>query len=157
MKTIDIVGENYCGAWKDTRTACRGVVLRDGEILLSYETVTDQWMLPGGGLESGEDGQACCVREVAEETGVLIQPSQCLLEIDEYYGDRKWINRYYFGEVTGKTNRCLTRREKEVGMEPGGCPWRRSWPYSPDTPPGRAETNPAGACTCGNIPPCASF
>ncbi len=122
MKTIDIVGEDYSGAWKDVRTACRGVVLRDGQILLSYETMTDQWMLPGGGLEDGEDGQACCVREVAEETGVVIRPSQCMLEIDEYYEDRKWVNRYFFGEVTGKTEPHLTRMEKEAGMEPRWLP-----------------------------------
>ncbi|MFR5618997.1 MAG: hypothetical protein ACLTJ5_09215 [Clostridium sp.] len=30
MKTIDIVGENYCGNWDKTRTACRGIVI-DGE------------------------------------------------------------------------------------------------------------------------------
>ena len=27
MKTIEIVGENYCGNWDKTRTACRGIVI----------------------------------------------------------------------------------------------------------------------------------
>ena len=41
-----------------------------------------------------------------------------MLEIDEYYEDFKWVNRYFFGEVTGETAVHLTEREKEVGMEP---------------------------------------
>ena len=122
MKTIDIVGDNYFGRWDKTRTACRGIILKDRLLLLSYETVTGQWMLPGGGLEEGEDERACCVREIAEETGFLVRPSECVLEIDEYYEDWKWVNRYFFGEITGQTEIRLTDREKEVGMEPRWLP-----------------------------------
>ncbi|MBP5556072.1 MAG: NUDIX domain-containing protein [Lachnospiraceae bacterium] len=118
MKTIDIVGDNYFGEWNKTRTACRSVVIKDGKILLSYETKTDQWMLPGGGLEEGEDEKECVIRETTEETGYVIEPSECLLEIDEYYEDWKWINRYFFGEIKSETERNLTEREIEVGMEP---------------------------------------
>lgn len=53
-------------------------------ILMSYETKNDQWMIPGGGLEKNESDYECCVREIAEETGVLVETSECLLEIDEY-------------------------------------------------------------------------
>jgi ADP-ribose pyrophosphatase len=83
--------------------AYRGIILRDSFILMSYETLTDQWMIPGGGLEEGEDERACCAGEVAEEPGLLVEPSACALEIDEYYQNRKWVNRYFFCEVTGKT------------------------------------------------------
>ena len=64
----------------------------------------------------------CVIRETTEETGYVIKPSECLLEIDEYYEDWKWVNRYFFGEITGETERNLTEREKEVGMEPGWMP-----------------------------------
>ena len=117
-RIISIIGDNYFGKWDKTRTACRGIVIRDHRLLLSYETVTGQWMLPGGGLEAGENERDCCIREVSEETGFLIHPTDCVLEIDEYYEDFKWINRYFFGEVTGETAIHLTEREKEVGMEP---------------------------------------
>ena len=121
-RIAEIVGDNYSGKWEKTRTACRGIVLRGGRLLLSYETRTGQWMLPGGGLEAGEDERECCIREVAEETGFLIRPTECVLEIDEYYEDFKWVNRYFFGEVTGETAVHLTEREKEVGMEPRWLP-----------------------------------
>lgn len=122
LRIVNIVGDNYWGKWSRTRTACRGIVIRDGQLLLSYETVTGQWMLPGGGIEAGEDERECCVREVAEETGFLIRPTDCVFEIDEYYEDFKWVNRYFFGEVTGETAVRLTEREKEVGMEPRWLP-----------------------------------
>ena len=122
VETIGIVGKNYSGKWDRIRTACRGIVLRNGELLMSYETVNGQWMLPGGGLEEGEDERECCVREVAEETGILVRPSACVLEIDEYYENWKWINRYFFCEVTGQGERKLTEREQEAGMEPRWIP-----------------------------------
>lgn len=118
MKTIEIIGENYFGKFTETRTACRGIILQDNRILMSYETMTDQWMIPGGGLESGENERTCCAREVEEETGVLVLPSECVLEIDEYYENRKWVNRYFFCIITGATKTKMTDREKEVGMEP---------------------------------------
>ena len=121
-RVTEIVGDNYLGQWKSTRTACRGIVIQDHRILLSYETVHGQWMLPGGGMEPGEDERACCIREVAEETGILIRLSACLLEIDEYYGDRKWINRYFIGQITGKTAMKLTEEEKKAGLEPRWLP-----------------------------------
>lgn len=118
MKTINIIGENYPGQWKRTRTACRAIVLDGSRILMSYETKTDLWMTPGGGLEPDETEQVCCIREVAEETGVIVDPVVCYLEINEFYGDWKWVNRYFICSATGTTEPHLTDREKTVGMEP---------------------------------------
>ena len=116
MKMVEIIGANYFGNWTEQRTACRAIVIRDGHILLSYETVTDQWMVPGGGLEPGEDEAACCVREVAEETGYMIKPSPCMLELDEYYEDCRYVDRYFFGTATGRCERHLTDRERVEAM-----------------------------------------
>lgn len=122
MKILDIIGDNYFGKWTSTRTGCRAVIIKDGKILMSYETKNDQWMLPGGGLEENETDEECVIREVAEECGAVIQPSPCVLQIDEYYEDCKWLNKYFLAEVTGETDRHLTEREIEVGMEPRWMP-----------------------------------
>ena len=122
MKRLEIIGENYFGNWTKTRTGCRAIIIKDEKILMSYETMTDQWMLPGGGLEDNESDEECVVREVAEECGVLIRPSSCAMEIDEYYEDFKWVNRYFFAEVIGETEKSLTEQEIEVGMEPRWMP-----------------------------------
>ena len=122
MKTIEITGENYIGSWDKSRTACRGIVMKGTLVLLSYETLTDLYMIPGGGMEDGEDEAACCVREVAEETGFVTEPSACVLEIDEYYEDWKYISKYFVCGVTGSCGRKLTEREQSVGMEPRWVP-----------------------------------
>lgn len=123
MKTIKIVGKNYCGQYTKERVACRGIVLKDNNMLLSYETLTDQWMIPGGGIDEGETYEECCIREIAEETGVLVNPLKCYLEIFEYYENYKYIDKYFICEAVGTTERKLTKREKEVGMEPRWIPF----------------------------------
>lgn len=122
METIEIIGDNYFGAWNKTRIACRGIVMKDGLILLNYETKTDQWMIPGGGLEENEEETECCAREVAEETGVVVEASDCVLEINEYYEDTKYIDRYFLCNMVGSTELHLTQREQAVGMEPRWLP-----------------------------------
>ena len=122
MKTIEIVGENYFGRWTRERTACRGVVIEDGRVLLSYAARDDLWMIPGGGLEAGEDEETCCVRELAEETGRVVLPSACALELDEYYEDCKYVSRYFFGAVVGRCQIKLTEAERRMGLEPRWLP-----------------------------------
>ena len=51
MKRVEIVGDDYEGQWDRLRIACRGIVIEDGKVLLSYEQTTGQWVLPGGGRE----------------------------------------------------------------------------------------------------------
>ncbi len=48
MIVKEIVGKNYAGKWDRVRIGCRGIVMKDSRILLSYETATDQWMIPAG-------------------------------------------------------------------------------------------------------------
>ena len=115
---IEIFGENYWGYYQNTRVACRGVVVNDGNILLSYETKTNQWMIPGGGLEEGESDKGCVVREVSEETGCFVEASDCVLEIDEYYENEKYVSKYFLCKVVGKARVSLTQPETEMGMEP---------------------------------------
>lgn len=122
MERIEIIGGNHFAHWRRTRTACRGIVLRGDAILLSYEARTGQYMIPGGGLEDGETPEVCCAREVAEETGVVVEVGACALEIDEYYEDWKYVSRYYFCSATGTTETRLTPREEVVGMRPRWVP-----------------------------------
>ena len=122
MRTIEIVGKNYFGHWTHERTACRGVIIEDGRVLLSYAVRDDLWMIPGGGLEAGEDEGSCCVRELAEETGRVILPSACALELHEYYEDTKYVSRYFFGAVVSRCAPKLTETERRMGLEPRWLP-----------------------------------
>ena len=118
MKTIDIVGQNYFGSYQKTRTACRAIIIKDDMILLSYEKNNDLYMLPGGGIEENETEIECVTREVEEETGYIIDTTECILEIDEYYEDVKYITKYFFGTIKGKGMMKLTPVEAKSGMEP---------------------------------------
>ena len=51
MNKLIIEGSNYLEHFNHVREACRAVILNDDNILLSYETKNDIWMIPGGGKE----------------------------------------------------------------------------------------------------------
>lgn len=122
MKTIDIYGANRFAEHTKIRQAARGIVARDGRILLTYEVNTDQWFLPGGGLEDRESIEQCCVRELAEETGCVVEPLLHYLTINEYYEEWLFVSHYFVCRITGKTQRLLTEREAQVGLEPRWIP-----------------------------------
>jgi 8-oxo-dGTP pyrophosphatase MutT (NUDIX family) len=50
--------------------AAGGLVLRDGEIALVHRPKYDDWSLPKGKLDKGEDFEEAALREVWEETGL---------------------------------------------------------------------------------------
>ena len=118
MKTIDIVGNNYHGSFTRVRIANRAIIIENGLILLSHEIKNDLWMLPGGGLEEGETIFEGVVREVIEETGNVIKTSDPVLQIDEYYGDNKFVTYYFFGNIKGITKQSLTEVEIKEQLEP---------------------------------------
>jgi 8-oxo-(d)GTP phosphatase len=49
--------------------AAGGVLHRDGRVAIVHRPQYDDWTLPKGKLEPGEDEPAAAVREVEEETG----------------------------------------------------------------------------------------
>ncbi|MFJ3229676.1 NUDIX hydrolase [Streptomyces sp. NPDC086787] len=58
------------------RVAAYAVCVRDGQILLARSPAPGgkhEWVLPGGGMEHGEDPYDTVRREVAEETGYRIE------------------------------------------------------------------------------------
>lgn len=118
MKTIDILGNNRYQEWTKKRVACRGILLKGGLILLTYEVNTDQWFISGGGVEWNEELQECCVREIAEETGFLVCADTHFLTIHEFYEEWFFISHYFVCECIGNTERKLTQRELEVGLKP---------------------------------------
>lgn len=67
------------------RVAAYAVILRGESILMSrlapYLVAHEQWTLPGGGIDFGEDPRDAVVREVYEETGITVE-----------VGDRAWID-----------------------------------------------------------------
>jgi 8-oxo-dGTP pyrophosphatase MutT (NUDIX family) len=51
--------------------AAGGLVLRDGEVLLVHRPRYDDWTFPKGKCDVDEADEACALREVHEETGLV--------------------------------------------------------------------------------------
>ena len=61
------------------------VILIDGKVVLirrGKEPLRGRWVIPGGTVELGETLQEAIVREVQEETGLLVRPREVVLVFD---------------------------------------------------------------------------
>lgn len=56
------------------------VILRDefGHVVVEKPNYRDHWLLPGGGVDPGEDARQCAQREVFEELGLEVEVGRLL-------------------------------------------------------------------------------
>ncbi len=118
IKKLEQYSLHHVNPPEKTRVSCRGIVMRDGKVLLSYESKKDVYMSPGGGLEDGETLEECCKRELMEETGYIVKPVRQLLTMDEYCFETLYVSHYFICEIIGEGEKTLTRTEIAHGMEP---------------------------------------
>lgn len=57
------------------RPSARGIILQGDRIALVYSGREHYYKFPGGGIQGGEDKKAALVREVREETGLVVIPN----------------------------------------------------------------------------------
>ena len=119
MITETIWGTNRVEPHTKERACARGIVIKDGKILLSYLPESDFYMTPSGGLEEGETLPECCVREIAEETGYIVKPhgDEPYFLLNELYHEYKFINNFFICDLTGEqTEIRLTEAEKTQSL-----------------------------------------
>ncbi|WEO97413.1 NUDIX hydrolase [Streptomyces sp. FXJ1.172] len=98
---------------ENLRVAAYAVCVREGQLLLARSPGPDgtpEWVLPGGGMEHGEDPYDTVRREVTEETGYRIRVTG-LLGVDSFRRtgrprvgrrtDQQALRIIYEGEVVG--------------------------------------------------------
>ena len=63
-----------------------GILIEGSKILLVKQQVSDRrnWSLPGGHLEYGETIEHCLVREMKEETGLVVKVKELLYVCDRF-------------------------------------------------------------------------
>ena len=82
------------------------VVITDEEkrilMVRQHHEGRDIWMVPGGGIEEGENSIEAAVREAKEETGLDIEVTGVVWHIEEVSPERgqRFVN-YMLGEIRG--------------------------------------------------------
>ena len=56
------------------RPSVRGIIVRDGKVAMMHSKKYNYYKLPGGGIEPGETLENTLVREVREESGLIVKP-----------------------------------------------------------------------------------
>lgn len=94
----------------------KGVLVRDGKVLL-LKNEREEWELPGGKLERGEDPRACVAREITEETGLSVTTGPIL---DSWlYHIREGCDVVivtYGCHADGNQTPVLSHEHKEIGF-----------------------------------------
>lgn len=86
---------------------CVGALIVDqGRLLLvkrAAEPFKDYWDIPGGFLEAGEHPEAGVLREIHEETGLLIRLGEMMGFFMDIYGETEdpTLNIFYLAAVSG--------------------------------------------------------
>jgi ADP-ribose pyrophosphatase YjhB (NUDIX family) len=92
--------------------AVAAVVTNDvGEILMIERTDNGLWAIPGGAQDLGETTREAAIREVEEETGILVE----INDVTGIYSDPGHVIAYDDGEVRQEFS--ITFRAKPVGGE----------------------------------------
>lgn len=118
MKQILLINDDYLGHVDHVRHCGRGIVIKDGKVLLSYLSNNGYYMIPGGGVEEGESYAACCERELLEETGIVVRAKEEVIEIEELFDVWRHFSHFFICEFvrdTGETH--FTEAEEEAGYE----------------------------------------
>lgn len=109
------------------RYAARGIIRKDGKYAMQL-SADGEYKIPGGGMEEGESRVDALCREVAEETGLVVDKSSVrfcgeVVEIrrDIYEEDKKYIKHSYVyiceaGE--GRVEMSMTESEVKRGFHP---------------------------------------
>ena len=71
------------------------------EVLLIHRRRYDDWTFPKGKVERGETDEACALREVEEETGLVCELGPELASTSYPVGDRPKRVRYWLLRVVG--------------------------------------------------------
>lgn len=121
-EVINQYGDNIARKVNRKRIGCRGIIIDGDNILISYETNTQMYMTPGGGLENDETYTECCKREILEETGFITDVGEHFLIINEYYLDWLYETHYFVCTIRGTGEQRLTQNEIEHGTAPRWLP-----------------------------------
>lgn len=109
---------------REIRSA-RGIIVQDGAIALieRHRGGGHFFVFPGGSLEPNEASRDALVREVTEETGLLVEPDRVVAEVT--FPDR--IQSFWLATVVGGSFGTGTGMEFAGGLAPERGSYRAVW------------------------------
>lgn len=110
------------GPQKPIEVIARGILSRNGRILLCRSVPAGYFYLPGGHVEPGEAASEALVREFDEETGLAVAPGRCCLITEGRFFDgdvhRHEYNVVFHVEHAGAPlPEQIPSREKRIAFE----------------------------------------
>ena len=121
IKDEDIGGKSISVDKYRQRFGARGIVIReDGKIAVFNKSLKNEFKLPGGGIDDGEETAEAFKREVFEETGCKIEIIDFLGTIEEIKTQDSFKQKsyVYVGKVIEDTKELhVTEQEEKEGAK----------------------------------------
>ena len=98
----------------------RAIVLDEEQRMLLVRQRHDDkdiWMVPGGGIEEGENAAEAAIREVQEETGLQIGIDGLLWHVEEVSGRGQRFVNFFLGHVTGDMQKLALGWDPELSED----------------------------------------
>ena len=103
------------------RKGARGIIINsDGKIAVFNKASKNEYKLPGGGIDEGENPEEAFKREALEETGCEIEIINSLGTIEEHKSldNFKQTSYIFVAKVVNDTHKLnLTQKEKDEGAQ----------------------------------------
>ncbi|MBN1182976.1 MAG: NUDIX hydrolase [Bacteroidales bacterium] len=80
---IDLALNNGQNGYVTPKVDVRGIVFKDGKILMIKEKIDSKWALPGGWADIGYSPSEIAQKEVWEEAGVKVKPKKVIAIFDK--------------------------------------------------------------------------
>lgn len=111
------------------REAVRGIIIKEGQLLMIYSPKNGDYKFPGGGVDQGERYEDTLIREIQEECGAMVSRIErefgSVIEynkaLDDGYDVFKMTSRYYICHIDrdgGFGEQRLDDYEEALGFRP---------------------------------------
>lgn len=117
MLKVSILESDYKKDVKH-KIAARALIIKDNKVAVLFSRKYNAYITPGGGVEKNETIEEACVREVKEETGLIVNTIEKVAVLDCNYPNSTIVHNYFVCEVIKETNNTnKTDHEKDQDLE----------------------------------------